>query len=63
MLQRIKFEQEMKEETEEMKDTFHRYTWPIQVSDKQFACLQAADESSYLPLDRVINQGTWHKSE
>jgi hypothetical protein len=56
MQQRIKYEQEMKEETEEKKDTFHSYTWPIQLSDKQFAWLQAADKPSYMPLDRVLGQ-------
>ena len=33
---------------------FLDYVRPIQLPDKQFAWLQAAEKPSYLPLDRVL---------
>ena len=44
----------MTEEKEEMKETLHSNTRPVQFQGKQFAWLQAAEQPSYLTLDRVL---------
>ena len=44
----------MTEEKEEMKETLHSYTRPVQFQGKQFAWLQAAEQPSYLTFDRVL---------